>query len=217
MIVQSLKTAFLAAAAVGALWAGQVQAATHTLNLTGVVADGSYSSQTIGPTQFDQWVLSLSGLSSDNAITVAEGDTIEATITLDQLFTAPASVDITVFGLFLQGPAFPAGDVSASGTFTFFNGVDVAKSGAGGTDTAGQVAHSVAYFPPDNGAITFDSISATFTIDLLPEAVSLDFAGLTYTLFSPSGAVPEPATWALMILGFGGAGAMLRRRRLVGV
>src|SRR5262249_25478386 len=26
-------------------------------------------------------------------------------------------------------------------------------------------------------------------------------------------AVPEPATWALMIAGFGGAGAMMRRRR----
>ena len=25
--------------------------------------------------------------------------------------------------------------------------------------------------------------------------------------------VPEPATWALMILGFGGVGALLRRRR----
>jgi hypothetical protein len=30
---------------------------------------------------------------------------------------------------------------------------------------------------------------------------------------SNCGAIPEPSTWALTILGFGGAGAMLRRRR----
>lgn len=30
---------------------------------------------------------------------------------------------------------------------------------------------------------------------------------------APMGAVPEPGAWALMILGFGGAGAVLRRRR----
>ncbi|MBL8554714.1 MAG: PEPxxWA-CTERM sorting domain-containing protein [Phenylobacterium sp.] len=29
----------------------------------------------------------------------------------------------------------------------------------------------------------------------------------------PPGGIPEPGTWALMIVGFGGAGAMLRRRR----
>lgn len=31
----------------------------------------------------------------------------------------------------------------------------------------------------------------------------------------PAAAVPEPSTWALMILGFAGAGAMVRRRRAV--
>lgn len=31
--------------------------------------------------------------------------------------------------------------------------------------------------------------------------------------FAPTAGVPEPTTWALMILGFGTAGAMLRRRR----
>ena len=33
------------------------------------------------------------------------------------------------------------------------------------------------------------------------------------TLTATTATVPEPATWALMIAGFGGAGAMLRRRR----
>jgi hypothetical protein len=31
--------------------------------------------------------------------------------------------------------------------------------------------------------------------------------------FAPNRAVPEPASWALMILGFGGVGASLRRRK----
>jgi len=35
----------------------------------------------------------------------------------------------------------------------------------------------------------------------------------TPTPEGPGGGVPEPGTWALMILGFGGAGAMLRSRR----
>jgi len=32
--------------------------------------------------------------------------------------------------------------------------------------------------------------------------------------FNPNGGVPEPAAWALMIVGFGGVGAMARRRRM---
>jgi hypothetical protein len=32
---------------------------------------------------------------------------------------------------------------------------------------------------------------------------------------APDGAVPEPATWALMIIGFGAAGSTIRRRKAV--
>lgn len=39
------------------------------------------------------------------------------------------------------------------------------------------------------------------------------FATLTVSGAPDVGGVPEPTTWALMIFGFGGAGAMLRRRR----
>jgi hypothetical protein len=31
---------------------------------------------------------------------------------------------------------------------------------------------------------------------------------------APVGGVPEPATWAMMLVGFGAAGAALRRRRI---
>jgi hypothetical protein len=44
---------------------------------------------------------------------------------------------------------------------------------------------------PGNGGVFFDDVSVT----------------------GPTGAVPEPAAWALMIGGFGMAGAVLRRRR----
>jgi len=41
-------------------------------------------------------------------------------------------------------------------------------------------------------------------------------ASLTFTLASPAGSVPEPASWALMIVGFTLAGAALRRGRKSG-
>ena len=37
------------------------------------------------------------------------------------------------------------------------------------------------------------------------------YSGVITFMPTATGAVPEPATWALMIVGFGGAGAMLRR------
>jgi hypothetical protein len=58
------------------------------------------------------------------------------------------------------------------------------------------------------------------TGDVVLPDVALDHAGQTpagvvSAVINPSiNAVPEPAAWSLMILGFGAAGALLRRRRL---
>ena len=54
------------------------------------------------------------------------------------------------------------------------------------------------------GVRNIDDPDPTYSSQLLLDNVSIAAAPIT--------AVPEPATWALMIGGFGGAGVMLRRR-----
>ena len=57
------------------------------------------------------------------------------------------------------------------------------------------------------------------TVTITPEAQQ-HFIGLApnlslasgRNLYIPTDAVPEPSTWAMMIIGFGAAGAMLRRK-----
>jgi hypothetical protein len=68
--------------------------------------------------------------------------------------------------------------------------------------------------------VTFAPITTRYlTLDFSgcasePESHTASGCGLGEIIFADaSGAVPEPATWALMIGGFGMAGAMLRRRR----
>jgi hypothetical protein len=59
-----------------------------------------------------------------------------------------------------------------------------------------------------NARITYDH-GATWTTDTR-NGLALVLEGEPGL---PAAAVPEPSSWALMILGFGGAGAMIRRRR----
>jgi hypothetical protein len=54
---------------------------------------------------------------------------------------------------------------------------------------------------------TFDTASVTSLKFSQVGSPAFEFDNISGTV------VPEPGTWALMILGFGGAGAMLRRRR----
>jgi hypothetical protein len=59
------------------------------------------------------------------------------------------------------------------------------------------------FFTPTSTTQTLKFLSIG-TPDGLPPIAALDGVSLT---------VPEPATWAMMLVGFGGIGAMIRRRR----
>jgi hypothetical protein len=73
----------------------------------------------------------------------------------------------------------------------------VASTGFSGWKTATM------FFTPTSTTQTLKFLSLG-TPDGLPPIAALDGVSLT---------VPEPATWAMMLVGFGGIGAMIRRRR----
>lgn len=107
-----------------------------------------------------------------------------------------------IAGLYSFAGAFSYNDVSPTGVdvAAFIGGVSQITNSVGSfnfdaTMTAGQ---KVNFAVGAAGNYGFDSTG---------------FA-LTATGPDPVGGVPEPAAWALMILGFGGAGAALRRRRM---
>ncbi len=220
MITKTLVKSFVAVAAF-ALWIGigQAQATTYNLDLTGQVSSGWYSTQDWNGTHYDVWTLQLSGLDMSNAITVAQGDRINATISLDQTFTIPASVSLTWFDLSLRGSQFPNVDTGTNdGQTSFFNnGSLVTSAGTGqSTTTSGGLEYAVTFSPPDNGAITFNSVTTEFAIEMLSGTGSLDTAYIDYYLFSPSSPVapvPEPSTFLLLGLGFAGVGFLRKRIR----
>jgi PEP-CTERM motif len=60
------------------------------------------------------------------------------------------------------------------------------------------------------------STALTFNFRNDPSFFSLDNVAVT-AIAPVTGAVPEPATWAMMLIGFGGMGVSLRRRRATAV
>jgi hypothetical protein len=55
--------------------------------------------------------------------------------------------------------------------------------------------------------------AATMAAGDMPQAAAPGFhAPVSLKMFTQSSAAPEPATWAMMLAGFAGAGAVLRRR-----
>jgi hypothetical protein len=123
-------------------------------------------------------------------------------------FTVDALVDTTDFdggGIFtaasnpnLDGPPGSTTTASRNG---FGGSVVRADFGANGLEGAGQT--SATYIFRTNA--TNYTLGGTFTTQ--------DGSVAQRANFAPVAAVPEPATWAMMLMGFGAMGVSLRRRR----
>ncbi len=210
-----MKTVYLIRAAIAALALGAsatpAYAVTHILNLTGNVGDFTNFQQTAFGLNFDRYFLNLQGLDDNNAITVAQGDEINSTVTLDQVLTIPQSEVRTDLLQFLFGNGFSGAPVETSGEFNFFNGAALVGTFAYTAGTSSQLATFAAVFPPNNGAFSFDSFTNNLLITTLDQSATLNASSFNYNLVS-NAAVPEPATWAMLIAGFGLVGGAMRRR-----
>jgi hypothetical protein len=206
--------AWLAAVTLAAgLVGGAANAAVFDISLTGDRADFSESMFTFDGFNFDRFSLPLSP-SDGFPATVSQGDTIDATVTLDGPYTIPQSAARTYILQYFNGDSFPPGNTGVNGTFTFFEGVtQVAQFGYDST-TSNGLASFAANFPPNNGAFTFDSFTNDFTINTLGSPGTLDNSSFEYDLLS--NAVPEPAIWVSLLLGLGLAGSALRHGRRTG-
>lgn len=105
----------------------------------------------------------------------------------------PGSSSNWLFGTFR-----PVGGNAAPGVYTFYNANFIFQ-------------FSQPNLNPDEenpGDTLYGSVNIASTCQFQNDACAFTRT----VLAAPGGAVPEPASWALMIVGFGGVGALLRRR-----
>ena len=199
---------YLAGAALCALLALPTvgQATTHTLALTGDISGLMTNNFTFGTTFYETGQLALSGF---RPFVMQDGDTVDVSVTITGgAFTLPVRQNM-FFGLNFSdilGGAQPT-TASATGQFSFNGGPSV---GAGCGNCTSLISSQ------NSMPLSFSTLAATGTFNVSSD-YDISSISVSYQVDSPAVAVPEPATWALMISGFGMAGAMFRRRRGLGL
>lgn len=185
---------------------GHAQASTIVLNLSGTASDLIPGTGGV----YDTHYAVLSGI--DVPITVNTGDTINTTVTFDGDVTIPVGSGHTDILQFLFG-SFTPGDVLTFGDFNFYEGGVLQATLNGDAGTSNQIANYALLFPGDS-PIMFDSYTNDFTVTIAGAGTAtVDSAAFRYSVAAAVAAVPEPATWAMFLLGFGAIGFTLRGAR----
>ena len=213
----------LAVAAVGAIGLSAPASASQIFSTSYDTPNGD--GQASGGS-FNYWDRSYSGAGNTTvdgaALTGGSGDLTDGVVAADFWYNVENSAGSGPYvGWYL--PATPDPTV----TFHFGPsqkitqiGIHFDNSHAGGVFAPNQIlvdGVNQAYTAPSVGTIGWSYLTG---LNLTGNAHTIQFkqgAGWTFVseiTFDGGRAVPEPATWGLMILGFGAAGSMLRRRRI---
>lgn len=191
-------------------------AVTHIINVTANPVNATTGTFTFDGSEFNTGNLNIDPF---DAFTVEEGDMIEVTLTLASGFTVPGSME-QLFGLnffrsdgidpITDGDNFTV-DVEGTSLFSFSMGpTGLSNDTQGGA--CGNCLTSIMGQAP-GAAFTFDKLVLSQTILNLEAPYTIDRMSFSYQLRDVAGVVPEPATWAMMIIGFGLIGGALRQRK----
>lgn len=205
-----MKKLLLAAFAAIGLLTSPASAATFILTLTGTVSSGSSATVPFAGNRFDFFTITLSGFSP---LTLAVGDEVQAHITLDTSLSVAAAIVRNGMDFFLQDTSGAAGSTEASGTTDLFLGGSPVVSTSQSSGSFATFFNGYTNFAGTE--FSFDEIQSNFTVtSIATGTMTADYAALRTIKVNPLVAiVPEPATWGMMLLGFGVVGSALRRRR----
>lgn len=164
-----------------------------------VMGDACSASTVSGATSTSVHATACAGYFGGNLLGGSPDQRADATLALTALGT-PMSITQTTFDALTS-----TGTLGAGGLLSF------------GTPLSGQVVVGIHMGNVPGGAINDQTVFYLFNFLTPQTGITLTGVDLqkfsTGTLYQNVGAVPEPATWALMVLGFGGIGMAMRRRR----
>ena len=113
------------------------------------------------------------------------------------------------------GPVSCYSGSAGCGTFTFTQHFDLLAGTGATAGDVGSTTLSIFLIAQEGSAQGF--IDPVITIDPTFADASRYHIIFADGVGNPGGAVPEPATWAMMLAGFGGVGGMMRARRTMRV
>ncbi|WP_439547012.1 PEPxxWA-CTERM sorting domain-containing protein [Sandarakinorhabdus sp.] len=210
-----------------ALASPALAATTHTLNLTGALDDAEVFSFDFGQ---DTLTFSSVELTGFTPFTLNSGDEIIFNVSFTGFFRGIAPFDGFVIDAATEGgfgqlfginffriddePPVNASNGGGSATLIGATGDTTGVNLNGGCGNCLSPIFGRSPGPFDGFMFTGISGNTFVTLDGSYTVDRISLSSQVQTGFEP-GAVPEPASWAMMIAGFGLVGAMQRRRQRV--